>query len=375
MCAIALAAIQFVLVNNVGTLAVLVAVVVVPLASIAALLLQAKSMQAVVEVPASCESGEVVSGNIAIDHAPRVPLCRVGVIVEALNTFLRASDRLSVSLSASKSHGAIPFSLQPECCGRLDVGVVDAFAIDAFGLARKRIARSEALELKVGAPVVPMRVEVSANQNALLEASRYSTVSRGADPSETYALREYIPGDSMRSIHWKLSAKADELIVRELGLPLSNDTVIVIETSLLEDGQMPDPATVNAMISSFLSLSHTLIRAEMAHSLAWTCADDSLMLHTVSSADDVEEAFDKLLASCRMGRSASATTLLCDEYGPGAFSHVVVFAAREVAQASLLAMNGARVTVVVFGEDAASGSGAITMSAMTYREDLSSIEI
>ena len=36
-----------------------------------------------------------------------------------------------------------------------------------------------------------------------------------AGPGEDYDLRDYRPGDPMRSIHWKLSSKWDELIVRE----------------------------------------------------------------------------------------------------------------------------------------------------------------
>ena len=35
------------------------------------------------------------------------------------------------------------------------------------------------------------------------------------EPEETGGIRPYIPGDPVRRIHWKLSAKRDELLVRE----------------------------------------------------------------------------------------------------------------------------------------------------------------
>ena len=38
---------------------------------------------------------------------------------------------------------------------------------------------------------------------------------KGHDPSEMYDIREYVPGDDVRSIHWKLSSKTDSLILRE----------------------------------------------------------------------------------------------------------------------------------------------------------------
>ncbi len=41
----------------------------------------------------------------------------------------------------------------------------------------------------------------------------YGAVRRG--PGEDYDLRDYRPGDSLRMIHWKMTAKRDELVTRE----------------------------------------------------------------------------------------------------------------------------------------------------------------
>ena len=38
---------------------------------------------------------------------------------------------------------------------------------------------------------------------------------RGAEYNPDYEIREYIPGDELKSIHWKLTAKQDRLMVRE----------------------------------------------------------------------------------------------------------------------------------------------------------------
>ncbi|MGN0370473.1 MAG: DUF58 domain-containing protein [Butyrivibrio sp.] len=56
----------------------------------------------------------------------------------------------------------------------------------------------------------------------------YSTVKAGDDPTEIFGMREYEGGDKIRSIHWKLSSKVGELMVKEYGLPLTeNDTVVL----------------------------------------------------------------------------------------------------------------------------------------------------
>lgn len=42
---------------------------------------------------------------------------------------------------------------------------------------------------------------------------------KGSDASEMFDIRDYVPGDDIRTIHWKLSGKTDELIVRQASAP------------------------------------------------------------------------------------------------------------------------------------------------------------
>lgn len=58
----------------------------------------------------------------------------------------------------------------------------------------------------------------------------------GTDPSETFSIREYLPGDPIRQIHWKLSQKNDTTMLRELGLPVAEETLLLLDTSASDDG-------------------------------------------------------------------------------------------------------------------------------------------
>lgn len=63
-----------------------------------------------------------------------------------------------------------------------------------------------------------MQLSFSDRSSVELDSDEYSMRHPGDDPSETFALREYVPGDRVRSIHWKLTEKTGEVIVRQLGL-------------------------------------------------------------------------------------------------------------------------------------------------------------
>ena len=49
-----------------------------------------------------------------------------------------------------------------------------------------------------------VELTVSERQRSLGDSDEFSMYRPGDDPSETFALREYLSGDRIRSIHWKL---------------------------------------------------------------------------------------------------------------------------------------------------------------------------
>ena len=56
----------------------------------------------------------------------------------------------------------------------------------------------------------------------------------GQTGSEFHALREYVPGDDLRRINWKASARSDDLMVRETALEGVRRCTVVLDTSAAE---------------------------------------------------------------------------------------------------------------------------------------------
>lgn len=100
---------------------------------------------------------------------------------------------------------------------RRGVHTLSGFAVSTtfpFGLFRKTLV----FEQPDAWMVLPRRIQVrdmpwqrSGRDGATLSA----TASRRGQSTEFYALRQYVPGDPMRQIAWKPSARNGELIVRE----------------------------------------------------------------------------------------------------------------------------------------------------------------
>ena len=77
----------------------------------------------------------------------------------------------------------------------------------------------------------PVRMEVQAEISGAeygISREEGQTLNRkGNDPSEMFDIREYVPGDDIRSIHWKLSSKTEELILRQASEPSHYDVAIL----------------------------------------------------------------------------------------------------------------------------------------------------
>lgn len=59
------------------------------------------------------------------------------------------------------------------------------------------------------------------------------------DFSETQSIRPYVPGDPVRQIHWKLSAKTGQTLLREIGLPQTGGILLALA---VDGAATPDAA-------------------------------------------------------------------------------------------------------------------------------------
>lgn len=107
----------------------------------------------------------------------------------------------------------------------------------------------------------------------------------GGGYAEVHELRDYRPGDPMRDVHWKLSAKADKLIVREAQEEVRQDVLLCL--ALPGIGGEADSS-----LGQLLYLSHWLLDQGIAHRVLCACGETE----TVSARISSPEALDQLLA-------------------------------------------------------------------------------
>ena len=98
-----------------------------------------------------------------------------------------------------------------------------------------------------------------------LDGEIFSKDKAGDDPSEVFNVREYVEGDKIQRIHWKLSSKVDNVMIKEYSQPIVHNSIIIVEFYESEN----NINTIQGIIETAISLSHMLLSYNYIHYICW----------------------------------------------------------------------------------------------------------
>lgn len=236
------------------------------------LLLLVIAMRLSLRVHCDCDQVAVYPGqkaHISLTVANRFifPITQITVYIRCQNTFFEKPDKLELNLFASPfSEGTHDIEIGSQHTGNVEITIHKIRVCDYFGVFSLPMGLKKKYSITFLPKSVGLDVGVNQNIHSLSETNVYSKHKPGDDPSEVFAIRDYVPGDKPNHIHWKLSTKQDSLIVKDYSLPISKSVMLLPELCIhsVEDAYLAD--TVFEIVTS---LSHCFIENEIQHSLGW----------------------------------------------------------------------------------------------------------
>lgn len=112
-------------------------------------------------------------------------------------------------------------------CGEVRIVCKEAAVRDLLNLFRLRVQKFPEIRMIVYPRKVNLQVELSQMTIGAPKSEGMMQNRKGNDLSEIFDIREYVPGDDIRSIHWKLSSKTENLILREASDPSHYNVVLL----------------------------------------------------------------------------------------------------------------------------------------------------
>ena len=168
-------------------------------------------------------------------------------------------------------------------CGQLEISLHRPRCCDYLGLLGLPIR-------KKSTAAVLVRPRPVALENPP-DMSRYQVSAWRPKPgggfSENHELRLYRPGDNLRQVHWKLSAKTGKLIVREPMEAILNRTVLTMELR-------GEPEALDRKLGQLLWMSRYLLQCELPHCIHVLTGTGMVSWQVLREGDE-NRALDELL--------------------------------------------------------------------------------
>jgi uncharacterized protein (DUF58 family) len=311
------------------------AVLAVPLVAFTASRLSLRGVRVSRLPPARVLEGESFSVGLVMQNSGRLP-----------RLFLRASDEMPEWVKPrTPSDFLIPtlwpgdtislsYEAEPEKRGAFVWPGLRLSSTDPFGIFEWHRRIFEQHELVVLPAPIVFEGEQAAPGGVLagVESQRMSPAARGL---EFYGIREYQPGDEMRRIHWRSSARLGRLAVVEDDQTVAADLTIVLDLKAGTEAGSGKDTTLEYAVKMAASLASFAINSGASATLV--CAPREKGPTVVRAA--AEEEFWNLLELLARVKANSDLSLveLMNQFQPPAGSAVfIITAAVEPALASRL---------------------------------------
>lgn len=196
--------------------------------------------------PLQTPRGETASLRLRARSRLPLPLAPLVLTVQA------GREAEEHRLALRRGTAELSLSFHAPHVGEQAVGVVRAAVSDIFGLFRLslpcRAASARLLVLPRSFEVAPLRFlqgeEGQSPQNRMTE-----------DLSSPEDARAYRSGDALKRIHWKLSARKMELMVRKFETPAPPDTLILLDCAAPSGSQEQAASLRDALCETVLSVA------------------------------------------------------------------------------------------------------------------------
>ncbi|MEG0457068.1 MAG: DUF58 domain-containing protein, partial [Oscillospiraceae bacterium] len=168
----------------------------------------------------------------------------------------------------SKGATAISYQLLPLYRGLLQLNLREIKIYDYLGLFSFKQQISITKTSVVSPRVSSLTIE--AQRHMLYgESDEFSSEVSGDDVSEVFRVREYAPGDRIKAIHWKISSRSKNLVVRDFSQPIINNIVIAADFKCYYNSDIENIACVDKVAEISLQLAAALLNNGVNSTIIW----------------------------------------------------------------------------------------------------------
>lgn len=255
--------------------------------------------------------------HLRLPKASMLKNSKVGIVVEVKNptVFYSTNVTLKVVLCNEfygektevcfhipvhgQQKGKVCFPIEFQNCGKVRVVLEEVRILGILGIAEWRQRQKRTKEdIFYSCPTqMDWQKKLKKQEGAgarILQKNHQESMQKGNNFVEVSDIREYIPGDRMRDIHWKLSAKKEVLMVKEHRNLSDTRQIVLLELFDVKSEQ--DHDTMEEVLELAVGVMRSFLAQGMGFELFWWNQKTSKICHKeVQGETDISSAMELVL--------------------------------------------------------------------------------
>lgn len=228
--------------------------------------------------------------RLGVINRSLIPVAQMKIVMEkkdGLNRDIKSLQRLYGLDGREKRE--IKLDLSGEHCGRMEYYLRKVRVYDYLGICAWTIRRKQKAELWV----LP-RVENLDGEELKLILQEGTGFAQYTDDGDAYEIRDYSMGDRLHRVHWKLSARMEELQIRESNGHGGKATLFLL-TDFRTGPEEEQQKEWDAYLDRAISLLVILYEAELLEGICWSDSD-GLQGYKIAEREDITAGMIALMS-------------------------------------------------------------------------------
>lgn len=248
--------------------------------------------------------------------------------IEIVNSMFGKQQTQTILLPLRHNERCFDADIQLDGCGEILVRCLSVKACDLLELFSVRMepfreARTIVYPRKKRVSLAMEKASIGSAQTGSSLQNRH-----GNDPSETFDMREYTPGDDIRAIHWKLSSKYDTLYLRQSSEPSHYDVMLMPDLGLHHNDTAIPQQDLTAAVALTIALGEQLLRNGVMYCLAIP-TNHELSVNEIRNAQELSRMLSKWLSIPLQFGCGAGMRFFRSERLEQAFSRLILVSAGE----------------------------------------------
>ena len=263
------------------------ALLLIPPVSLLTNLYVRRQIRGKISIPTTAAKGTACMGSLCLENNGWLPAARLYCRVRIINDLTQEENELEIISGLGPGERVVrDFRMESRCCGRVYAHVRSAVLMDYFGIFSVKVPLMAEARITVLPDLFACDVAINP---VTADYAESVALRRGDDRMEIFQLREYRSGDDIRQIHWKLSSKLDNLILREPSRSVSRSLLV-----FWDKRHDTVPENMDAMAEVTASVCQALCDSGTAFDLCWTEREEP-ELRQIRDADALLQSIPALV--------------------------------------------------------------------------------